>query len=256
MVLASPVYYSTLPGQVLSLMSRLQPWHAAKFFLNRPLMLREKKAAVILTAGGKGNQAQAFHHLRALFRMLNARGFEEHWISSPNTDTIPADLDTLCAIGSTIGADIPFCVVGGCAKTLGIGDRITPMDYKPSCTILLARDGQGISTPQAYRALDDLYGDRLTEDFGDFAGFLASAAAGDAIPAHMCNTFENVILPQHPEAAALRERILAGGGQALMSGSGPAVFGLFTDPEKARAVYDAMQADGIESHLCRAVSRI
>ena len=92
-VLASPVYFSTLPGQVLSLMSRLQPWHAAKFFLNRPLMLREKKAAVILTAGGKGNQAQAFHHLRALFRMLNARGFEEHWISSPNTDTIPADQD-------------------------------------------------------------------------------------------------------------------------------------------------------------------
>ncbi|MBQ3176375.1 MAG: 4-(cytidine 5'-diphospho)-2-C-methyl-D-erythritol kinase, partial [Clostridia bacterium] len=76
------------------------------------------------------------------------------------------------------------------------------------------------------------------------------------IPSHMCNTFEHVILPQHPEASALRERILAGGGQALMSGSGPAVFGLFADPEKAQAVYDAMQADGIESHLCHAVSRI
>ena len=172
------------------------------------------------------------------------------------SDTIPADLDTLCEIGSTIGADIPFCVVGGCAKTLGIGDRITPLDYKPSCTILLARDGQGISTPHAYRALDDLYGEKLAEDFGDFEGFLASAAAGDDIPSHMCNTFEHVILPQHPEASALRERILAGGGQALMSGSGPAVFGLFADPEKAQAVYDAMQADGIESHLCHAVSRI
>lgn len=92
-VLASPVYFSTLPGQMLSLMSRLQPWHAAKFFLNQPLKLREKKAAVILTAGGKGNQAQTLHHVRALFRMLNAAGYEEHWICSPNTDTIPADQD-------------------------------------------------------------------------------------------------------------------------------------------------------------------
>ncbi|MBQ8618383.1 MAG: flavodoxin family protein [Clostridia bacterium] len=92
-VLASPVYYSTLPGQVLSLMSRLQPWHAAKFFLNKPLELREKRAAVILTAGGKGNQGQAFHHVRALFRMLNASGYEEHWICSPNTDTVPAEQD-------------------------------------------------------------------------------------------------------------------------------------------------------------------
>lgn len=92
-VLASPVYYSTLPGQVLSLMSRLQPWHAAKFFLNRPLVQHRKKAAVILTAGGKGNQAQAFHHVRALFRMLNAVGYEEHWVCSPNTDTLPASQD-------------------------------------------------------------------------------------------------------------------------------------------------------------------
>ena len=92
-VLASPVYFSTLPGQVLSLMSRLQPWHAAKFFLNKPLALREKKAAVILTAGGKGNQDKAFHHVRAMMRMLNATGYEEHWICSPNTDTIPAQED-------------------------------------------------------------------------------------------------------------------------------------------------------------------
>lgn len=92
-VLASPVYYGTLPGQVLSLMSRLQPWHAAKFFLNNPLRLREKRAAVILTAGGKGNADMAFHHIRALFRMLNARGYEDHWVCSSRTDTIPAQQD-------------------------------------------------------------------------------------------------------------------------------------------------------------------
>lgn len=89
-VVASPVYYSTLPGAVLSLMSRLQPWHAAMFFIKQPLVQRRKKAAAILTAGGKGNQANAQHHLSALFKMLNAHGFREHIVCSPNTDTIPA----------------------------------------------------------------------------------------------------------------------------------------------------------------------
>ena len=92
-VVASAVYYGTLPGSVLSLMSRLQPWHAATYFIGEPLVQRPKKAAAILTAGGKGNQERAFHHLRALFRMLNAGGFEEHLVCSPNTDTVPASQD-------------------------------------------------------------------------------------------------------------------------------------------------------------------
>lgn len=104
-VLASPVYYGTLPGQVLSLMSRLQPWHAAMFFIKKPLPLREKKAAVILTAGGKGNQDKAFHHIRALFRMLNAKGYEEHWVCSPDTDTVPAQEDEAALAGVAKLAD-------------------------------------------------------------------------------------------------------------------------------------------------------
>ncbi len=92
-VIASPVYYGTLPGSVLSLMSRLQPWHAATFFLKQPLEQRLKKSAAILTAGGKGNQANANHHLSAFFRMVNAQGFLEHTACSPNTDTVPAQED-------------------------------------------------------------------------------------------------------------------------------------------------------------------
>lgn len=92
-VMASPVYYGTLPGAVLSLMSRLQPWHAATYFLKEPLKLRPKKAAVILTAGGKGNQGSTHHHLRAFFKMVGATGFEEHTVCSALTDTIPAEKD-------------------------------------------------------------------------------------------------------------------------------------------------------------------
>lgn len=89
-VIASPVYFSTLPGKMLSLMSRMQPWHVATFFLKKPLILKNKKAAVILTAGGKGNASGANHHLRAFFRMLNAHGWEAHMAISPNTDSVPA----------------------------------------------------------------------------------------------------------------------------------------------------------------------
>lgn len=92
-LIASPVYYGTLPGSVLSVMSRLQPWHAAKFFLNQPLNQRRKKAAALLTAGGKGNHANASHYLRAFFRMVNAEGFEQHIVYSPNTDTVAASDD-------------------------------------------------------------------------------------------------------------------------------------------------------------------
>lgn len=98
-VIASPVYYSTLPGSVLSVMSRLQPWHVAQFFLNDPLPLRPKKSAAILCAGGKGNQANAQHHLSAFFRMVGAEGFREHIVCSPNTDTIPAWEDAQAMAG-------------------------------------------------------------------------------------------------------------------------------------------------------------
>ena len=92
-VLATPVYFMSLPGPVLSLISRFQPWHAAKFFLHEPLKLSRKKAGLILTAGGKGNEAGAEHHVRVLFMMLNAGGYEEHRVTSLKTDSFPAKYD-------------------------------------------------------------------------------------------------------------------------------------------------------------------
>lgn len=92
-VVATPIYYMTLPGPLLSLMSRFQPQHAAMFFLNIPLNLRPKKGGLILTAGGKGNEGGAAHHIRVLFRQLGAVGYEEHTVKSVKTDTLPAAKD-------------------------------------------------------------------------------------------------------------------------------------------------------------------
>ena len=92
-VIASPVYFGTMPGAVLSLLSRMQPWHVATHFLKEPLVQRPKKAAAIVTAGGKGNVKREAMHMGAFFRMLNARGYEDHFALSVNTDTLSADRD-------------------------------------------------------------------------------------------------------------------------------------------------------------------
>ena len=92
-VIASPVYYGTLPGSVLSLISRMQPWHVATHFLKEPLVQKPKKSAVILTAGGKGNEERVLIHGNCFFRMVNASRYQDHIACSPNTDTIPAEQD-------------------------------------------------------------------------------------------------------------------------------------------------------------------
>lgn len=98
-VIASPIYFGTMPGSMLSVMSRMQPWHVATFFLKKPLEQRPKKAAAILTAGGKGNCDSARHHLGAFFRMLNAQGWSENLVCSTDTDTIPSSKDVAALEG-------------------------------------------------------------------------------------------------------------------------------------------------------------
>ena len=99
-VIASPVYFADLPGPMLSLISRMQPWHAAMFFLNDPLKQREKKAGLILTAGSKGNAMGAERHAYTLFKLLNAKGYEDYVVVSPNTDTVPAEQDEQALSGA------------------------------------------------------------------------------------------------------------------------------------------------------------
>ena len=89
-VIASPVYFGTLPGPLLGIISRMQPWHAATYFLKQPPVQRLKKAAVILTAGSRGNHEMALRNCYPLFKMLNAHGIEDHVVYSPLTDTLPA----------------------------------------------------------------------------------------------------------------------------------------------------------------------
>ena len=89
-VIATPVYFGTMPGQMLSLLSRFQPQHAAMFFLDIPRNIKPKKAGLILVAGSKKNEKSALRHVNCMFSMFNARGYEDYMVVSNNTDEVPA----------------------------------------------------------------------------------------------------------------------------------------------------------------------
>ena len=98
-VLATPIYFSMLPGAALSLISRFQPLHAARR-LGLPFMSKIKKAGLILVAGGSGNEGGAERSIGLFFRMFNAIGYDEHRVVSLITDTLPAK-DDKAALATT-----------------------------------------------------------------------------------------------------------------------------------------------------------
>jgi len=152
---------------------------------------------------------------------------------------VNAPMEELCAIASKLGADIPFCLIGGTCTATGIGEILTPVKTPElPYHILICNAGHGISTPEAYRMLDETTAE---EPVCAMDNILRAVESGE-MPGTLYNSFERVILPMHPEAAQLRRDMLTLGAEsALMSGSGPSVFGLFLDAEvrdRAKAFFD------------------
>ena len=155
----------------------------------------------------------------------------------------PLDLDALCALGATIGADVPFCIRCGTLFTEQIGDMMVPCYPMPPAHVVIALGGEGVSTPNAYRMLDERYGEGLDRDFADAHALTEALRLRDmrAVCASMYNVFEDVILPIRPHARAAKKALLRFGALgALMSGSGPAVFGIFDDQGAAQSAAHRM----------------
>ncbi len=148
----------------------------------------------------------------------------------------PLTVDELCRIGATIGADVPFCIKGGTVLCEGIGEQLSPLPSLPYCYIVIARGGEGVSTPDGYRLVDERHCRDFSGSRGDFAKLSKALESGDIdiTAKHMYNIFEDVILPHHSVAPRLREIMLeCGASGAIMSGSGPSVFGIFTSKDAA-----------------------
>ena len=152
--------------------------------------------------------------------------------------------------GVKIGADVPYCIMKGTALAEGIGDLLTPLAHIPDCRIVIAKPDVRVSTKYVYT---HLILDEHTKH-PQIDGQIEAIRQGDL--ARMCslcgNVLEAVTIPAHPEIASLKEEMVGGGALcAMMSGSGPSVFGIFDDKEKAAHVCNALRekSEKIQAYL-------
>lgn len=140
--------------------------------------------------------------------------------------------ETLARLGVQLGADIPFCLCGGTALSEGIGEILTALPALPPCHILLAKPEKGMSTAEAYKAFDAETEVRHPDTDGQVRALQSGDLAG--VAATLGNVLEPVTEAQYPEVESIRQCMLQEGALgARMSGSGPTVFGIFTEAEKA-----------------------
>jgi len=144
----------------------------------------------------------------------------------------------LMELGVKLGADVPYCVLRGTALSEGIGEQLTPLPSMPDCHILVAKPPISVSTKFVY---ENLKVNEL-ERHPDIDGMVEAIENGslDGITSRMENVLETVTIPAYPIIADIKECMKDNGAMnALMSGSGPTVFGIFEDKtlaEKTREV--------------------
>ena len=133
----------------------------------------------------------------------------------------------LAQIGQSVGSDVPYCVLGGTALAEGRGERLTPLPALPPCHIVVCKPSFPVSTPQLFSRVDV----RKILRRPDTQGMLEALEQGDlsGIARRMYNVFEDVLEPwKRAEVHAIQNALLdAGALGAIMTGSGPTVFGLF-----------------------------
>lgn len=180
-------------------------------------------------AGGSTDAAAVFHGMNEMFGL----GMDE---------------DEMCALGVKIGADIPYCVRGGTALAEGIGEILTKLPDAPACVVLVAKPDIDVSTKYVY---ENLHAESL-EYHPDIDGMRAAIEEGDlrGMAERMGNVLETVTVNAYPVIREIKEVMKKSGAwNALMSGSGPTVFGIFGEEEKARKAYNEIAQASLAGQL-------
>lgn len=136
--------------------------------------------------------------------------------------------DKLIDIAVKIGADVPFLVFGGTKLCKGVGEKLETVSSLPECYIVIIKEGSKPSTGELYKRFDSEGADSRP----DTQLMLSSLQNKDltGVAANLCNVFEKSV----PECEAIKSLFKDHGALgAVLSGSGPSVFGLFTDKPKA-----------------------
>ena len=142
--------------------------------------------------------------------------------------------EDLMARAVRLGADVPYCIMRGTVLAEGIGEILTPLSPLPRCCILLAKPPVSVSTKLVYEKLDSIE----IPEHPDIDGIIAGLRDGDLtrIASHMGNVLEQVTMEEYPVIGQIEAAMKESGAlNALMSGSGPTVFGIFDDRNRARS---------------------
>lgn len=180
-------------------------------------------------AGGSADAAATIHAVDALFGL-------------------GLSLKEKQAFGVKLGADIPYCLMGGTALSEGIGEILTALPDVPEAALVIAKPDLDVSTKFVY---ENLHADQL-EEHPDIDGMAESIRQGDldGVTSRLGNVLETVTCRHYPVIEKMKELLKANGADnALMSGSGPTVFGIFSDDEKAERAHRAMEASGLARQL-------
>lgn len=200
-----------------------------EYKITKGVCVELKKAIPVAAgmAGGSADAAAALHGMNKLF-------------------DLKLDDRELCRIGLKLGADVPYCIMGGTMLSEGIGEVLTPLKAAPECFVAVVKPAFSVSTKAVYEAYDSIPDDDKVHP--DIDAIKEAIEEGNLIKmcAKLRNSLESVTIKQHPFIAEIK-RILEENGsiKALMSGSGPTVFGIFDD--KATANRAIMEFDGMDN---------
>lgn len=194
-----------------------------EFGLNYSIKIRIKKM-IPVAAGMAGGSADCAAVLKGINKMFGLRLTQEELMDR----------------GVTLGADIPYCIMGGTALSEGIGDILTPLSPMPDCYIILAKPRINVSTKFVYT---NLQVDKLPYH-PDIDGMIEGIEANDfyGMADKLGNVLETVTETEYPVINQIKRRMIElGAVNSLMSGSGPTVFGLFDNREVAKEAYSALK---------------
>ena len=156
---------------------------------------------------------------------------------------IGATMEELQKLGVKVGADVPYCIMGGTALAEGIGEILSPLPAPPECFLVVAKPDINVSTKYVYEHLDA----EGVEKHPDIDGMIEALRDSDlqGIVSRLGNVLETVTVKKHDIISTIKQCMLKQGALgSLMSGSGPTVFGIFTDAEyaqKAKAEIERQQ---------------
>ncbi|HAS72818.1 MAG TPA: 4-(cytidine 5'-diphospho)-2-C-methyl-D-erythritol kinase [Clostridiales bacterium UBA8960] len=143
-------------------------------------------------------------------------------------------------IGFTLGADVPFCFMEGCAIARGLGELLTPIRGFEHAWMVLVKPSFGVSTKDVYTNFDFGKVKRRPDTWG-----MVKALEGQnrhEILSGLCNVLETVTLNMHPKVSDIKALLASFGSEGvLMSGSGPTVFGVFSSYERAKTAHKKLK---------------